>query len=314
MDLQSPVNLPTQPAPASPPVPPINSPVPPPIQAMPSAPAAMPSAAADDMFSGVDKVPAPSPMSAPQPMSAPVPPIVASQAPMPATPAAPSPMAPQRVLSPLPEPHHPPVLHYVLIALAVVAVLGVIAGGVWFFAIRRPAQQVMEALPVAPVATSTNDAMTPSSAAPMVPADEPVGGTTEFGEPEEIPSKPVVTPPEGATVPLPSSIDPNGVGLGAPTSATADQGTPQPAPVQPAQPVDQDADGLSDAREIELGTNPALADTDSDGLTDGDEVLKHRTNPLVPDTDGDAYPDGVEVQKGFNPLGPGKCANPSCTL
>ena len=55
---------------------------------------------------------------------------------------------------------------------------------------------------------------------------------------------------------------------------------------------DSDGDGLSDARERELGTNPQVADTDGDGLSDGAEVLEWgfapdvnrlRFNPLVAD-------------------------------
>lgn len=52
-------------------------------------------------------------------------------------------------------------------------------------------------------------------------------------------------------------------------------------------------------------------DSDRDGLTDQDEV-KYQTNPLNPDTDGDSYTDGAEVQKGYDPRGPGKCPNSSC--
>ena len=95
------------------------------------------------------------------------------------------------------------------------------------------------------------------------------------------------------------------------------------------QNVDSDNDGLSDARERELGTNPNNPDTDGDGLSDGDEVLVYKTNPLNPDsdndglsdgdevliwhtdplnqdTDGDGYSDGTEVKNNFNPLGPGR--------
>ncbi len=47
--------------------------------------------------------------------------------------------------------------------------------------------------------------------------------------------------------------------------------------------ADADADGLADAREsLVTGTNPALADTDGDGYSDGWEV-EHGTNPLVKD-------------------------------
>jgi hypothetical protein len=66
---------------------------------------------------------------------------------------------------------------------------------------------------------------------------------------------------------------------------------------------DPDADGLTNLQEFERGTNPQLADTDGDGLNDGDEVLVHMTNPLVADTDGDGLTDGEEVNTyGTNPL------------
>lgn len=44
--------------------------------------------------------------------------------------------------------------------------------------------------------------------------------------------------------------------------------------------TDTDQDGLPDKLEEALGTNPALPDTDKDGVNDGDEVLKNNTNPL----------------------------------
>ena len=53
-----------------------------------------------------------------------------------------------------------------------------------------------------------------------------------------------------------------------------------------------------------IGTDPFNPDTDGDGLSDGDEVLKYHTNPLKPDTDGDGYSDGDEVRAGSNPLDP----------
>ena len=70
--------------------------------------------------------------------------------------------------------------------------------------------------------------------------------------------------------------------------------------------IDSDGDGLTDAREVELGINPNRVDTDLDGLSDFDEVEKWQTNPLNPDTDGDSFLDGLEVQNGYNPLGAGK--------
>ena len=61
--------------------------------------------------------------------------------------------------------------------------------------------------------------------------------------------------------------------------------------------VDPDHDGLTNKEEKELGTNPNVADTDGDGLSDGDEVNKYHTNPLKADSDGDGLSDGDEVLK-----------------
>lgn len=69
--------------------------------------------------------------------------------------------------------------------------------------------------------------------------------------------------------------------------------------------VDKDFDGLTDVEEKKYGTDPLVADTDGDGLTDFYEINTYHTNPLKRDTDGDGYPDGIEVRRGFNPLDPG---------
>lgn len=70
--------------------------------------------------------------------------------------------------------------------------------------------------------------------------------------------------------------------------------------------VDSDQDGLTDAQEFEQGTNPRLVDSDNDGLSDWEEVAIFGTDPLNRDTDSDTYLDGEEVQNGYNPNGPGK--------
>jgi hypothetical protein len=64
--------------------------------------------------------------------------------------------------------------------------------------------------------------------------------------------------------------------------------------------LDQDADGLTNLQEYQLGTAPDLADTDGDGVSDSAEVNRPggATNPLNPDTDQDGLRDGVETNTG----------------
>ncbi len=62
--------------------------------------------------------------------------------------------------------------------------------------------------------------------------------------------------------------------------------------------MDTDDDGLSDFDEImKYRTDPLKADTDGDGLKDGDELMKYKTDPLKDDTDGDGLKDGDELMK-----------------
>lgn len=66
--------------------------------------------------------------------------------------------------------------------------------------------------------------------------------------------------------------------------------------------ADDDEDGLSNQAEVGIGTDMATADTDGDGLTDGEEANTHDTNPTKSDTDGDGLTDGREVNDlGTNP-------------
>ncbi len=77
-------------------------------------------------------------------------------------------------------------------------------------------------------------------------------------------------------------------------------------PAVPLAPVDTDEDGLTDAEESVLATNPNLADSDEDGLSDREEVKVYLTDPLDADTDKDSFLDGHEVKNGYDPKGPGK--------
>ena len=59
--------------------------------------------------------------------------------------------------------------------------------------------------------------------------------------------------------------------------------------------LDSDGDGLTDAEERRIGTDPFNPDTDGDKLTDWEEVRVYGTDPLNPDSDYDGLTDGAEV-------------------
>ncbi|MHA3786584.1 Ig-like domain-containing protein [Flavobacterium hauense] len=127
-----------------------------------------------------------------------------------------------------------------------------------------------------------------------------------------------------------SIIDVDGDGVGSLT----DPDDNNPCVPNPAfATCDQDNDGLTNAQEASIGTNPVVADTDGDGINDGVEVTGGSnplnpcspnasagpcdqdgdgltntqettagTNLTNPDTDGDGINDGTEVTNGSNPL------------
>lgn len=65
---------------------------------------------------------------------------------------------------------------------------------------------------------------------------------------------------------------------------------------------DLDFDGLTNKQEKEYKTNPEVADTDLDGLTDYYEIFESKTDPNKADTDGDGLNDYDEIQLGLDPL------------
>ncbi len=77
---------------------------------------------------------------------------------------------------------------------------------------------------------------------------------------------------------------------------------------------DSDNDGISDDDEIlRTGTDPNNSDSDNDGIIDGVEVL-YRMNPLDADMDKDGVNDGQEVAQGSDPFFPDQNASISPEL
>jgi cell division protein FtsB len=63
---------------------------------------------------------------------------------------------------------------------------------------------------------------------------------------------------------------------------------------------DYDNDGLTLEKEVELKTNPYLADTDGDGLNDGEEANVYNTDPLKYSTNDDGISDYTKVKLGLS--------------
>ncbi|GGK64650.1 hypothetical protein GCM10009067_16390 [Haloarcula sebkhae] len=58
---------------------------------------------------------------------------------------------------------------------------------------------------------------------------------------------------------------------------------------------------MADAVELQLNTDPTVADTDGDSINDGREVNKYGTNPRVADSDRDGLSDYTEAEGQSNP-------------
>jgi hypothetical protein len=68
--------------------------------------------------------------------------------------------------------------------------------------------------------------------------------------------------------------------------------------------LDGDMDGLTALAEFNNSTDPTDADTDNDGLSDGDELNVYGTSPINDDSDADGIGDGGEINSGLDPLDP----------
>lgn len=73
----------------------------------------------------------------------------------------------------------------------------------------------------------------------------------------------------------------------------------------PSRHNDVDGDGVSSADEKAAGSSDTEEDTDGDRLSDYEEINFWGTDPAVVDSDGDGMPDGAEVIAGRQPNGSG---------
>jgi outer membrane protein OmpA-like peptidoglycan-associated protein len=103
----------------------------------------------------------------------------------------------------------------------------------------------------------------------------------------------------GSTDPLDTDTDDGGTEDG--TEVLADNSDPTTGNGGDDAAADPDGDGLSNAQEATLGTDPNDPDSDNDGIDDGDEVGNDGvlnlgdTDPLDADTDDDGIADGAET-------------------
>lgn len=108
-------------------------------------------------------------------------------------------------------------------------------------------------------------------------------------------------PPGGDDAPPPQGGDKPDEGVAPPgnQSVGGEGGSPEGNGT-----ADTDGDGLDDATEANLGTDPRRSDTDGDGLSDGFEV-SWISKPTDPDSDDDGASDREEWLAGSDPLNPG---------
>ena len=78
----------------------------------------------------------------------------------------------------------------------------------------------------------------------------------------------------------------------------------------PTDGADSDKDGVNDATEEAVGTDPNHPDSDKDGASDGEEAQKETDGldpndiPVVPDEDGEGVSDGLETIMDTDPTNP----------
>ena len=141
------------------------------------------------------------------------------------------------------------------------------------------------ALPLGPAIISGPGSGQPGSSSVSMAPGTLTSGAASIGEN-------AVIAPEAAPAPAPvREAAPEPVA----ETTTVEASEPVAADTAVATATDLDADNYVDELEPGVGLNPNNADTDADGVADGDEPNIYGTDALNPDTDGDGIGDGEEL-------------------
>lgn len=167
-------------------------------------------------------------------------------------------------------------------------------GGVGTLTVRHPPGQ-----PLPPTARSTPRGVVMPIRIPPVDPQMRTPMTRPIARQLSTPSPPALK--AALSKPLTPNVQPPKLSSAKPMQPQKDAAF-EPAPIGGPRD-DDDGDGLTNAQEKSLGTDPRYFDSDHDGLSDGTEI-KHGTNPLARDTDGDGFDDKAESAFGTDPLNP----------
>ncbi|MCA9879505.1 MAG: hypothetical protein KC442_17055 [Thermomicrobiales bacterium] len=157
-----------------------------------------------------------------------------------------------------------------------------------------------------PNGISTNaDGSYVTSRAGLNPTADGGGGTVIYGDITTGPGYTVIGAPSVETSPAPADPAPDSGSDGSAvpgdtfvpedTGVAPDEMATADGPGTAGSETDLDADNIADNREWDLGLDPGNADTDGDGVADGDEITIYSTDPLNGDSDGDGLTDGEEL-------------------
>lgn len=143
---------------------------------------------------------------------------------------------------------------------------------------------------------STNaDGSYVTSTAGVNPTANGGGGTIIYGDITTGPGYTVIGPPSVAQTSPPPAPVPEPAPEFVPVAEAPVETAVAENSLAVATDTDLDADNIADELEWNLGLDPANADSDGDGVADGDEITIYATDPLSWDSDGDGIADGEEL-------------------